>query len=133
MKKINMAIWGAVLLLLGLCLTAAAAESEPLAGAALAYTSTLAVTASFLLNLLGLKRNMTNSRVMMVVIGFIFTIINMFAYMYSLIAGISKVSLYSNGWAMLLFIFALIIPAVLAFLLAIKGGMPSTKDKIRRS
>ncbi|MEF3306282.1 hypothetical protein [Paenibacillus sp. GYB003] len=91
MKKINMAVWGAVLLLFGLCLTAAAAESEPLAGAALAYTSTLAVTASFLLNLLGLKRNMTNSRVMMVVIGFIFTIINMFAYMYSLIAGISKV------------------------------------------
>jgi hypothetical protein len=74
---------------------------------------------------------MTNNRVMMFVIGFFFTIINMFVYMYSLIAGIAKVSLYSNGWALLLFIFALIIPAVLAFIITIKAGMPSTKDKTK--
>jgi hypothetical protein len=55
-KKINMAVWGAVLFLLGLCFTAAATgESEPLADAALPCTSTLAVSASFLLNLLGVN------------------------------------------------------------------------------
>ncbi|GAA3401135.1 hypothetical protein GCM10020370_08180 [Paenibacillus hodogayensis] len=74
---------------------------------------------------------MANNRVMMVVIGIFFTIINTFAYIYSLIVGLAKVSLYSNGLALLLFIFAILIPAALAFITAIRGGMPSTKDKIK--
>jgi glycerol uptake facilitator-like aquaporin len=86
-EKYQYGCMGAVLLFLGICLTAAAVGvSELLAGAAVACTSTLVVSASFLLNLLGLKRNMTNNRVMMFVIGFFFTIINFFVYMYSLIA-----------------------------------------------
>ncbi|TMV49931.1 hypothetical protein FE783_10165 [Paenibacillus mesophilus] len=131
MKKMNLAVWGPVLLLLGLCLTVAATGESGLAGAALAFTSTLTVTASLLLNLLGVNRN-RNNRVMMFVLGFFFSIINMFVYMYSLIAGIAKVSFFSNGWAQLLFILALIIPTIIAFIIAVKAGMPSTKDKIKR-
>ncbi|MFB9752823.1 hypothetical protein ACFFNY_14755 [Paenibacillus hodogayensis] len=117
--------------LLGLCLAAVAAESEPLAGVVLTFTSTFSISASFQLNISGIKRNMANNRVMMVVIGIFFTIINTFAYIYSLIVGLAKVSLYSNGLALLLFIFAILIPAALAFITAIRGGMPSTKDKIK--
>lgn len=131
-KKINMTVWGAALLVLGLCLTVAATGESGLVGAALAFASTLAVTVSLWLNVSGLKRSRANSRVMMIVIGFIFTIINLFAYMYALIAGIAKVSFFSNGLTQLLYIFALILPAVLAFILAIKDGMPSTRDRVRR-
>lgn len=128
----NMAVWGPVLLLLGLCLTVAATGESGLAGAAIAFTSTLVVSASLLLNLYGVNRSRTNHRVMMFFIGFFFTIINMFVYMYSLIVGIAKVSFFSNGWAQLLFILALIIPVIVAFIFAMKAGLPSTKDKRRR-
>ncbi|WP_147433394.1 hypothetical protein [Paenibacillus ginsengarvi] len=130
MKKINMAIWGAGLLLLGFCLFAAATSKSGFAGAALAFASTLSVTASFLLNLSGLKRNMTNRRIWMFVIGFFFTVINTFVYMYFLIAGMTQVGEYSNNMGLLLFVFALILPAVLAFIFAVRGGLPSTKDRI---
>lgn len=133
MKKINTAIWGAVLLLLGLCLSAAAAGESGLAGAALAFTSTLVVTASLMLNLHGINQNKTNNRLIMLIIGFIFTVINVFVYLYSVIAGITKVSFFYDGWAQFLFIFTLIVPTIIAFIVAIKAGMPSTKDKtIRR-
>lgn len=132
MKKMNIAVWGPVLLLLGLFLTVAATGESGLAGAALAFASTLVVSASLLLNLYGINRSRTNHRVMMFFISFFFTIINVFVYMYALIAGIAKVGFFSNGWAQLLFILALIIPAIVAFIIAMKAGLPSTKDKIRR-
>jgi hypothetical protein len=121
-----------VLLLPGLCLTVAATGESGLAGAALAFASTLVVSAALLLNLYGVSRSRTNHRVVMFFISFFFTIINMFVYMYSLIVGIAKVSFFSDGWAQLLFILALIIPAVIAFIVAIKAGTPSTKDTIKR-
>lgn len=128
----NIAVWGPMLLLLGLCLTAVATGESGLAGAALAFTSTLIVTASFLLNLHGVNRNRANNRVLMFVISFFFIIINFFVFMYALIAGIAKVSFFSNGWAQLLFILALILPAILAFIIAVKAGIPSTMDKRKR-
>ncbi|TNJ60042.1 hypothetical protein FE784_36545 [Paenibacillus hemerocallicola] len=132
MKKMNIAVWGPLLLLPGLFLTVAATGESGLAGAVLAFTSTLVVSASLLLNLYGVNRSRNNHRVMMFFIGFFFVIINMFLYMYSLIVGIAKVSFFSNGWAQLLFILALIIPVIVAFIFAMKAGLPSTKDKRRR-
>jgi hypothetical protein len=128
----NTAAWGPLLLLPGLFLTVAATGEPGLAGAVLAFTSTLVVSASLLLNLYGVNRSRNNHRVMMFFIGFFFVIINMFLYMYSLIVGIAKVSFFSNGWAQLLFILALIIPVIVAFIFAMKAGLPSTKDKRRR-
>jgi hypothetical protein len=128
----NIAVWGPLLLLPGLFLTVAATGEPGLAGAVLAFTSTLVVSASLLLNLYGVNRSRNNHRVMMFFIGFFFVIINMFLYMYSLIVGIAKVSFFSNGWAQLLFILALIIPVIVAFIFAMKAGLPSTKDKRRR-
>lgn len=120
------------MLLLGLCVTVAATGETGLSGAALGFASTLVVSASLLLNLYVVSQSRANHRVVMFFIGFFFVIINMFVYMYSLIVGIAKVSFFSDGWAQLLFILALIIPAVIAFIVAIKAGTPSTKDTIKR-
>ncbi|MDF2723163.1 MAG: hypothetical protein K0Q59_2838 [Paenibacillus sp.] len=132
MKKMDAAVWGALLLLPGICLTAVAAAESGLVGAALAFIATLVVTVSFLLNLHGVSRNRANSRVMMFAVGFIFTIINCFVFMYALIVGVGKVSFFSDGWAQLLFILALILPVIVAFIIALKVGLPSTMDKRRR-
>lgn len=128
----NIAVWGPVLLLLGLCLTVAATGESELVGAALACASTLIVSTSLLLNLHGVNRSRTNHRVILFFIGFFFVIINMFVYMYALIVGIAKVSFFNNGWAQLLFILALIIPVILAFIVANKAGVPGTKGKRAR-
>lgn len=131
-KKMNMAVGGPVLLLLGLILTIAATGESDLTGAALACASTLIVSAALLLNLHGVNRSKADHRIVLFFIGFFFAVINMFVYMYALIVGIAKVSFFNNGMAQLLFICALIIPVIIAFIVANKAGIPGVKGKRAR-
>jgi hypothetical protein len=128
--KINLAVWGIVVFLVGFFfMMALAADRGSNLGIVYACLSSTLIAASLMINLFGIKDNMNRGKIFLVFIGGIFSIPNMILYLYSLYSGISRVAEYNYYLTFLLVILSLFAPVGIALRVYTKAGMASTRDR----
>jgi hypothetical protein len=130
MGKINLAVWGIIVFLVGFFfMMALAADRGSNMSVIYACLSSALIAASLMINLFGINLNMKRGKVFLVFIGGIFSIPNMILYLYSLYSGISRVAEYNYYLTFLIVILSLFAPVCIALRIYIKAGMASTRDR----